>query len=122
MSIRAEAAQTEQTRAVVSTYFDAWRAGDFARVRSVLHPDVTFVGVMGAANGADECVAGLEGMAKTVMTDLVLQMRVVEETDAITWFDLISGEVTIPTANWSHVEDGLITRIRVTFDPRPLTR
>ena len=22
--------------------------------------------------------------------------------------------------NWSHVEDGRITRIRVTFDPRPM--
>jgi hypothetical protein len=25
-----------------------------------------------------------------------------------------------PTANWSRVEDGRITRIQVTFDPRPL--
>jgi hypothetical protein len=26
----------------------------------------------------------------------------------------------LPVVNWSHVEDGLITRIRVTFDPRPI--
>jgi hypothetical protein len=26
----------------------------------------------------------------------------------------------VPTANWSHVENGKITSIRVTFDPRPL--
>lgn len=25
-----------------------------------------------------------------------------------------------PTANWSHIEDGTITAIRVTFDARPL--
>ena len=28
------------------------------------------------------------------------------------------GAPPTPVANWSHVEDGLITRIRVTFDPR----
>ncbi|MFJ4999668.1 nuclear transport factor 2 family protein [Microbacterium sp. NPDC088619] len=122
MNTQQEAGQTEQTRTAVATYFDAWRARDFERLRSVLHPEVTFVGVMGTANGVDECVAGLEGMAKAVMTDLVLHTRVVEKSDAVTWFDLISGDVHVPTANWSHVEDGLITRIRVTFDPRPLIR
>ena len=54
------------------------------------------------------------------MTDLVLHARVVDGADAITWFDLVSGDAILPTANWSHVENGLITRIRVTFDPRPL--
>ncbi len=39
----------------------------------------------------------------------------------MTWFDLVTATTRpIPTANWSHVEDGLITCIRVTFDPRPL--
>jgi hypothetical protein len=26
----------------------------------------------------------------------------------------------MPVANWCHVEDGLVTRIRVVFDPRPM--
>ena len=26
----------------------------------------------------------------------------------------------LAVVNWSHIEDGQITRIRVTFDPRPL--
>jgi ketosteroid isomerase-like protein len=111
---------TEQTRHAVTTYFDAWRARDFALLRTVLAPDVSFVGVMGTAQGIGECIAGLQGMAESVMTDVILHARVVEESDAITWFDLISGDKTLPTANWSHVEAGLITRIRVTFDPRPL--
>jgi hypothetical protein len=111
---------TERTREAVTTYFDAWRARDFDRLRTVLAPDVSFVGVLGTASGADECLAGLRGMAQSVMTDLVLHARVVEGSEAITWFDLVSGDRSIPTANWSHVEDGLVTRIRVTFDPRPL--
>lgn len=112
---------TEATRTAVTTYFEAWRDRDFDRLRAVLAPDVQFVGVMGTANGADECLAGLRGMTESIMTDLTLHARVVEGADAISWFDLHTATTEpIPTANWSHVEDGLITRIRVTFDPRPL--
>jgi SnoaL-like domain len=113
--------QTERTRVAVTTYFDAWRTRDFDRLRSVHAPDVEFVGVMGTANGIDDCVAGLRGMAESLMTDLVLHARVVEGPDAMTWFDLLTETTPpIPTVNWSHAEDGYITRIRVTFDPRPL--
>ncbi|RPA65261.1 nuclear transport factor 2 family protein [Gordonia oryzae] len=112
---------TETTRTVAETYFDAWRTRDFDRLRSVLAPDVSFVGVMGVADGADACLAGLRGMAESIMDDLVLHARVADGDDVITWFDLVTKDgATLPTANWSHVEDGLMTRIRVTFDPRPL--
>lgn len=112
---------TETTRTAAATYFDAWRTRDFDRLRTVLSPDVEFVGVMGTASGIDECIAGLEGMARSIMADLDLQARIAEGDDVITWFDLVtvSGD-RLPTANWSHVTDGLIDRIRVTFDPRPL--
>jgi hypothetical protein len=39
----------------------------------------------------------------------------------LTWFELrtdTAGPMAI--VNWSHVEDGRISRIRVTFDPRPM--
>ncbi len=112
---------TELTRAAVTTYFDTWRARDFDRLRTVLAPDVDFVGSLGTAQGIDECIAGLRGMAESIMTDLVLHARVVEGADAVTWFDLVTATTPpIPTANWSHVEGGVITRIRATFDPRPL--
>jgi hypothetical protein len=40
----------------------------------------------------------------------------------LTWFDLHTVVAPpAPTANWQHVEDGRITRIRVAFDPRALT-
>lgn len=114
--------RTEITRTTVTTYFDAWRGRDFERLRTVLAPGVEFAGVMGTASGLEECLAGLRGMATSIMTDLVLHARVVEGADAMTWFDLITDHTPpIPTVNWSRVEDGLITHIRVTFDPRPLT-
>ncbi|GAA4432880.1 hypothetical protein GCM10023169_39180 [Georgenia halophila] len=113
--------QNEITRAAATTYFDAWRNRDFDRLRTVLAPDVEFVGTMGTASGIDECIAGLKGMAESIMTDLTLRARVVEGPDAMTWFDLhTAATAPIPTVNWSHLEDCLITRIRVTFDPRPI--
>lgn len=109
------------TRDAAETYFEAWRQRDFERLRTVLADDVEFTGVLGVAHGADECIAGLRGMANGVMDDLVLHARVVEGADAMNWFDLIARNgAVVPTVNWSHVENGLITRIRVTFDPRPL--
>ncbi|GAA4164392.1 hypothetical protein GCM10022286_26040 [Gryllotalpicola daejeonensis] len=112
---------TDRTREAVTAYFDAWRARDFDRLRTVLDPAVSFVGPLGTADGVDECIAGLQGMAERIMVDLVLRARVVDGSDAITWFDLVTARTApIPTANWSHVEHGLITRIRAAFDPRPL--
>lgn len=112
---------TEATRRAVTTYFEAWRERGFGRLRTVLATDVTFVGPLGAADGAEECIAGLRGMAESLMRDLVLRARVVDGADAITWFDLVTDVAEpVPTANWSRVENGVITRIRATFDPRPL--
>ncbi|MGM7668996.1 nuclear transport factor 2 family protein [Microbacterium sp. A93] len=111
----------EATSRAATIYFDAWRDRDFDLLRTVLADDVEFAGVLGSAHGADECIAGLRGMAEGVMDDLVLHARVVEGQDAMTWFDLVAKNgAVVPTVNWSHVENGLITRIRVTFDPRPL--
>jgi len=108
-------------RDAARTYFEAWRARDFDRLRTVLAEDATFQGPFGTAENADECIAGLRGMAEKVMTDIETVVMAVDGPDVVTWFDLHSAVAKpIPTVNWSHVEDGLITRIRVTFDPRPL--
>jgi len=45
--------------AVAATYFDAWRARDFARLRSVLADDVDFAGPLGQVRGIDGCLRGL---------------------------------------------------------------
>ncbi|HEX4017940.1 MAG TPA: nuclear transport factor 2 family protein [Frankiaceae bacterium] len=107
-------------KALATTYFRAWKDKDFAALRSVLADDVTFTGPMGTANGVDECLQGLEGMSKQ-MEDIVLRVMVADGSDVITWYDLkMQGVDPLPTANWSHVEDGRIAEIRATFDPRKL--
>jgi ketosteroid isomerase-like protein len=57
-----------------TTYFDAWKAEDFDRLRSVLADDVTFAGPMGTAHGADECLAGLRGL-RQILNDIVVERR-----------------------------------------------
>ncbi|WP_371517525.1 hypothetical protein [Kitasatospora sp. NBC_01300] len=56
-----------------------------------------------------------------MLEKIEVHARVAEGDDVVTWFDLhTSIAPPAPTANWSHVENGRITRIRVAFDPREL--
>lgn len=107
-------------RTAVETYFRAWQDGDFESLRSVLADDVSFRGPLGQADGAEQCVAGLRGMSQ-LMKGVEVRVRVVEGSDVISFFDLLTDIAPpAPTANWSHVEDGLITSIQVAFDPRAI--
>jgi limonene-1,2-epoxide hydrolase len=107
-------------KTLASMYFSAWKEKDFETLRSVLADEVTFAGPMGTANGADECVAGLRGMAEN-MEDIKILAMLSDGSDVITWYELrMRGVELLPTANWSHVGDGKITSIHATFDPRPL--
>jgi limonene-1,2-epoxide hydrolase len=105
---------------VAAAYFDAWEGNDIERVRTLLHEDVTFDGALGSTRGLEETIAGLGRMfAMTEHVEVV--HRWVDGPDVLTWFELrtaIAGPLAI--VNWSHVEEGRITRIRVTFDPRAL--
>lgn len=104
--------------AAAATYFEAWRARDFARLRSVLADDVDFAGPLGTAKGGDECQRGIEGMAR-IMTGIEIRKVFDDGSDVLTWFDLATSVAdTVPVANWMQVEDGKITRIRVVFDAR----
>jgi hypothetical protein len=106
---------------VAATYFEAWQAGDFARLRTILADDVTFEGPLGKASNADECIAGLQRMSQ-IVTAIVVRKTFIDGPDALTWFDLYTATTDpMPTVNWRHIENGKISWIRVTFDPRPLT-
>jgi hypothetical protein len=111
---------TTDAKTLAATYFKAWKDKDFKTLRSVLAAEVTFSGPMGTADGLDECVQGMEGMSKQ-MDDIVIRAIVSTDSDVITWYELkMHGVEALPTANWSHVDNGKITSIRATFDPRPL--
>ena len=115
-----ETARAATPEEVAAAYFRAWTDGDIDRVRPLLHPDVDFIGAMGATRGTEETLKGLAGMfAMTRQVEVI--RRWADGPDVITWFELSTDTAgPLPVVNWSHVEDGQITRIRVTFDPRPL--
>ncbi|TWS22661.1 nuclear transport factor 2 family protein [Tsukamurella sputi] len=107
-------------RRLAEIYFACWEAKDFAPLRSHLAPDCRFAGVFGVATGPDEFLAGLTGMAGAT-DSLAVRARVADDTDVITWFDLgMGGAPATAVANWTHVENGLITEVNVTFDPREI--
>jgi ketosteroid isomerase-like protein len=112
---------TTDARTVAATYFRAWTGRDFATLRGILADDVRFRGPLATLDNADDCVKGLQGMAE-ILDDVVVHHVFVDGPDVLTWFDLhTTGAPPVPTANWQHVENGRITRIRVAFDPRALT-
>ncbi|GAY08026.1 nuclear transport factor 2 family protein [Pseudonocardia sp. N23] len=107
-------------KVVAETYFAAWQERDFDTLRSILTDDATFRGPLGTADSGDECVAGLRGMSE-IMTEVRVLKVFTNGPDVVTWFDLHTEDAPpAPTANWMHVEDGRIARIRVTFDPRAI--
>lgn len=111
---------TDDPGATAASYFAAWNARDFDALEELLAEQATFRGPLGAANSGAECLAGLKGMSEIVTEARVLKMFV-DGPDVLTWFDLYTEHAPpAPTANWMHVEDGRIHRIRVTFDPREI--
>ncbi len=86
----------------------------------MLADDIDYVGPLGHVGNGNGFARSVESMSK-LMTEVVVHKMIVDGADAMTWFDLKSrGAGTTSVANWSHVEDGKITRVRVSFDPRGL--
>jgi hypothetical protein len=115
---RAETVPPTDPAAVAARYADAWQAQDWPALRAILAEDVTFEGPMGRAANAEECITGLQRMAQT-LERIEVRLRLSDDRDVLTWFDLHSTVAPpTPTVNWSRVDHGKITAIRVTFDPR----
>jgi len=111
---------TAEAARVAQTYFDSWRANDFDALRTILADDVAFTGPLAQVVGADEYRDSLARLG-AITTDIVVRRVFVDGPDVLTWFDLHTEVAPpIPVANWCHVEDGKITRVQVTFDPRGL--
>lgn len=103
---------------VAELYFDSWQQRDMSPLAAVLAADVTFDGPLASLTGRADCLDGLVGLARAT-TRLTVRRRLADHSDVMTWFDLAVGSSEpTPVVNWCEVADGLITHIRVTFDPR----
>lgn len=101
-------------------YFACWEAGDPEPLRELLAPDVTFDGALGSTRGPEEFIDGLAGMFAATTSNRV-RLRLADDDDVITWSELrIGNKPPVQVANWTHVENGRITAVNVTFDPRPI--
>ncbi len=68
----------------------------------------------------EETLTGLAGMFAMTSQVKVIK-RWIDGPDVITWFELSTATAgPLPVVNWSQLENGLIRRIRVIFDPRPI--
>ena len=106
---------------IAESYFDLWKARDFAGLRPLFSEDVIFIGALAEAYGIEECLKGMQGLAN-IMTDIVIQHIWSDESEIITWYELHTSQTSKPltVANWMHIENNKISKIRVVFDPRPL--
>lgn len=90
------------------------------RVASLLADDVSFDGALGSTRDPEEFLKGLAGMFAATTSNRV-RLRMASEQDVITWSELrIADKPPVQVANWTYVENGLITAVNVTFDPRPV--
>ena len=106
-----------------ATYFDAWLARDFARLRAVLADDVDFAGPLGQVTGGDECLRGLGRTGHDHDRDRYpegLQRRI-RRPDVVR-HGHHSGRPGAGGELDAGAGDGKITRIRVAFDPRGIAK
>jgi hypothetical protein len=109
-------------RKVVDTYFDAWKKDDFATMRSLLHDKVDFTGPIDRFDTADAYHQSVVGLSQ-MKTDIVIHKTFLDGPDVLTWYDLHTRVAEpSPVADWSHVEGGKITMVRVVFDARPFAK
>lgn len=98
----------------------AWTSGDFEKVRTLVHDDVTFRGAMGTTQGADEYVAGLTRLAQTV-SGVDIGKVFADDDDVVVIYDLktTAGD-SLPCVAWYQFRESKILSKQVFFDPRPI--
>jgi ketosteroid isomerase-like protein len=109
----------DDARKVVERYFDAWKQNDFGAMRALLDDKVDFSGPIDHFDNADAYQQSVRGLSQ-MKTDIVVHKTVVDGSDVITWYDLHTKIADpAPVADWSQVQNGKITTVRVVFDARP---
>lgn len=112
---------TETPRQIVDRYFAALQRKEFDALRPLVHDDVTFRGVMGTTDTAEEYIEGLrQTMANMARMDR--QVICAEGDNVLQIYHLVLSKpnVSLPVAQWFTVRDGKIAANQTIFDPRPL--
>jgi hypothetical protein len=97
----------------------SWVDGDFERTRRLLDDDVTFRGPLGATDGADAYVEGVQGIARIVQR-VDIEKVAADGEDVCVRYDLVTESASLPTVGWYEVRNGKVRSVAAFFDPRPL--
>ena len=106
---------------VVTGYMNAWKTNDFPAMRAVLADALDFVGPIESLDNADAQHEAIKGLSQ-MKDDIVIHKIWADGADVLVWYDLHTNIAEpAPVAEWYHVENGMVTSIRVVFDARPFT-
>ena len=103
-------------RNVVLSFIDALNNHDYDGARRYLNDNMTFIGVLGARNGAD---AYMDDMSR-MKFEYEIKKIFVDGDDVCLFYDIDMSGKTIFCCGWYHLEGGKISTFRVVFDPRPV--
>lgn len=109
---------------IVRAYNEAWADGHIAAARRMLADDLVFDGPMDQFSNADDMANALTGLAQ-VTTGIRWHALFAADgadgaTDVAVFYCLDTAVGPLECAEWHVVRDGLIRRITLRFDPRPL--
>jgi len=111
------ASQSTSAKEVVMNFVKALNAEDFKTARSYAHDNMKFVGVLGQRDGADAYFKDMEHMK----LKYDIKKAFADGSDVCLLYDLQMSGLTIFGCGWYQVDEaGLITSLKVVFDPRPV--
>lgn len=100
----------------VSSFLKALNSYEYEEAAEFMSDDIRFEGVLGSVAGKQEY---LGQMAKMKLRYDVKKLLYDEETVSVL-YEIEMGGKTVLTSGWYEIREGLITHIRVIFDPRPV--
>lgn len=112
-----EAVQVKNNaKGIVLAFIDAMNDRNYDQARSYVNDNMTFMGVLGARNGADAYFDDMQRMKfrydiKKVFTD---------DNSVCLLYDIDMSGTKIFTCGWYTLVNGKISSLRVVFDPRPV--
>lgn len=109
---------------VVRAYNEAWAAGDVAAARRLMADDLSFRGPMDTFSSAGEMAKALTGLAQITTGIRWHALFGHDDPDGATsvaaFYCLDTAVGPLECAEWHIVSGGLIRRIELRFDPRPM--
>jgi hypothetical protein len=108
--------QADETKEVVLSFIKYLNNEDFKAARDLVNDDMTFDGVLGSRNGADNYFKDMEKMK----FKYEVKKAFAEGNDVCLLYDINMGNTTIFTCGWYHIKYHKISSLKVVFDPRPV--